>query len=170
MKHQVLAGIQQVNRLATDAVIGNVLHILFVPSPRSCQIKYLNSAARYVASSVLIPVGLMELIPRVQSLLEDTALICLCFLYTKTEKCIAGSSSNGHSDFDMTQKRLTLWLVFLYTQSQVTLEEVSVCQTGKMLLFSFSFLVGLCSCVYVQLCLLVCVVVYVLRGGVCFVW
>lgn len=125
-KHQILAGTWQVNRLATDAMIGNVLHILFVSSPRSCKIKYLNSAGRYVASSVLIPVGLMELFPRVQSLLEDTALICLCFLYTKTEKRIAGSSINGHSDFDMTQERLTLWLVFLYTQSQVTLEEVSV--------------------------------------------
>lgn len=43
-------------------------------------------------------------------------------------------------------------------------------QAGKMLLFSFSFLVGLCSCVYVQLCLLVCVVVYGLCGGVCFAW
>lgn len=53
----------------------------------------------------------------------------------------------------------------------MTLEEVSVWQAGRMLLFSLSFLVGLCSCVYVQLCLLVCVVVYVLDGGgsVCFI-
>lgn len=107
-------------------MIGDVLHILCVSSPRSCKIKYLHSAGRYVASSVLIPVGVMELFPRAQSLLEDMALICLCFFYTKTEKRIAGSSSNEHSDFDMTQERLTLLLVFLYSQSQVTLEEVSV--------------------------------------------